>query len=499
MGFFKEEDMDMQTDVVIVGGGLAGLTAGVGFAKCGLSSIVVEADSMLGGRARSWIDEATGDAVTVGPHIFLSKYPNMRKLLRVLGTDDKVVWQKGKFINIVDGQKEYEIGMARLPPPLHYAPSLMNCREYYPREDLKTSNGASFFAMAMNDEDVMKLDSIDALTFLKRQGVSDRFIRRFWEFSCMSIMNVPIDKCSAGSLLRFYKMLVSNMRYDVGFADGGLGDVFAPQAQDMIEKSGGRVLLNTQVKTVFGNGNKAQGIELADGSKINARYVIATLPPTDLGSIVPKEWAGLDPFSILDFFKPSPYISTYLWFDCKLTDKQFWARGFDPDDINCDFYDYDNIFTNRPNPGKSFITTNCIYSHRAEHMTDEEIVEVTIRELAEYLPEAKKAKILHSYVSRIPIAIHCPHPGNEHHRPPVRTSVENLLLAGDWIKTGLPSSMESACKAAWMAVESIMEQEGRPVKIVMPHTESQGIAWLINKAATGLRKVGLYKGADKYL
>ena len=119
----KKETID--TDVVIVGGGLAGLTAAVGLGGQGVDCVVVERESILGGRARSWTDAETGDPVHIGPHIFLSEYPNMLKLLDVVGGRERIIWQDEQSILLVEGQEEIEMRMAKLPAPLHFVPSLM--------------------------------------------------------------------------------------------------------------------------------------------------------------------------------------------------------------------------------------------------------------------------------------------------------------------------------------------------------------------------------------
>ena len=127
----------------------------------------------------------------------------------------------------------------------------------------------------------------------------------------------------------------------------------------------------------------------------------------------------------------------------------------DPNDYNCDFYDLSNIhrgWSDRP----SMIASNIIYSHRAADLSDAEIVAETRRELGDFLPLAREAKLVHSVVNRIPMAIHCPHPGTESCRPPVKSPIDRLLLAGDWVDTGLPSSMESATRAGWLAAEAII-------------------------------------------
>ena len=122
----KKAVAHVETDVLIVGGGLAGITAAMGLKDAGLDILLVEKSDVLGGRARSWTDPVTGDPVHIGPHIFMNSYPNMFRLMELCGTRDKIVWQEpGHFITQVDGQQEIDIvSNPKLPPPLHFTPSL---------------------------------------------------------------------------------------------------------------------------------------------------------------------------------------------------------------------------------------------------------------------------------------------------------------------------------------------------------------------------------------
>lgn len=348
----------------------------------------------------------------------------------------------------------------------------------YRQLDILSNVPLSLFALTLTEDDVQKLDLVNASAFIRSFGVTERFVRRFWSFTSMAIMNVPLELCSAGALLRFYRRFIGHSRFDVGFADGGLGDLFAPQAKSRIERAGGRILLGTNVRSIAGDRDRATGLELEDGRTIEARFTIAALPPSALRRAARPEWLERPVFRDLVQFHPSPYASTYLWFDKKLTKHQFWARTYDPNDLNCDFYDLSNInrgWESRP----SLITTNCIFCERAAGMSDEQIVQGTVRELSEYLPEAARAKLVHWVVNRIPMAIHCPFPGTEQRRPTLRPGPKNLLLAGDWIRTRLPSSMESACMAGWQAAEAVLADLGRPASLAVPHKDIDGVAGLL--------------------
>ena len=149
------------TDVVIVGGGLAGLTAAIGLQRAGIDVVVLEGDQRLGGRAQSWTDETTGDPVHIGPHIFLSEYPNVFKLLDMVGTRDKIVWEDEHFIVLAHGARQVVQDQHPLPAPFHFAPTML--ADPFARTRDKLSNFlVTLYAMQMDERDVMRLDGVNA-------------------------------------------------------------------------------------------------------------------------------------------------------------------------------------------------------------------------------------------------------------------------------------------------------------------------------------------------
>lgn len=456
-----------ETDVVIIGAGLAGLTCAVALSDSGLRVTVLERDAILGGRAASWIDATSGDVLSIGPHIFLNHYHNMFKLLDRLGTRERIVWQTDKrFLTMVDGQREIVIRNSFLPPPYHFVPSLMTDPRIGLR-DLISNWPVVQLAFDLDEAALLRLDHLSARDFLRNMGVTPRFIERFWAFATFAIMNVPLELASAAALMRFYRRIVGHADLAIGFPDGGLGDLYAPQARALIEKSGGEVINRAEVKNLLVEAGQLSGVHLVDGRRINARFCVAALPPQALRGIVPQEWLeSPGVFADLEHFEPIAYLSVYLWFDRKLTRRQFWARAHAPGDLNCDFYDLSNInsgWGERP----SLIASNIIYSQRVVACSDDEIIAKTLSELAEFLPQAAQARLLHAVIHRIPLAIPAPRPGSEARRPVVRTPVKGLFLAGDWIQTRLPFSMESAVASGWMAAEQVLDDSGRAQKLVV--------------------------------
>ena len=81
------------------------------------------------------------------------------------------------------------------------------------------------------------------------------------------------------------------------------------------------------------------------------------------------------------------------------------------------------------------------------------------------VPAARDAVVMRATVVREPRATFSLAPGQPA-RPGVETAVPGFLLAGDWIDTGLPGTIEGAVvsghRAAEVADRLIRRQTGRP-------------------------------------
>ncbi|HET9445427.1 MAG TPA: hydroxysqualene dehydroxylase HpnE [Steroidobacteraceae bacterium] len=468
-----------QIDVAIIGGGLAGLACAIALRDTGLTLWVFEADAELGGRARSWTDERTGDAVDVGPHILLSEYRNMLGLMELLGTSDRIVWQPDPLIRLREGARVTDMHLHALPPPFHLLPSFGAVRDLSWRDKLSNWRIVRL-ALRFDEQMVTALDGVSAADLLRRHGVTPRLIQWFWASACMALLNVPLEHCSAAALMRVFSQLVGIERYRIGFPNTALGELFAPAAADLIRESGGRVHTRTSVDAISrdGDGAGAWNIQFSDGARLRARFCVLALPPQSLLDLIPEHWGGLQPFHDAKSFEPSPYISSYIWFDRKLTRERFWARIWSDADLNTDFYDLSNIragWSDRP----SVIASNIIFSHRANCLSDAQILATTVEEVAEAFPGVRDAVIRHVAIHRIPMAIPCPAPGVESKRPANATPLAGLYLAGDWTRTALPASMESAVHSGFAAAEEIWRAIGRPRTLVLPKRPTEGLAsWM---------------------
>ena len=461
--------MVYDADALIVGGGLAGLACAVALAEKGVKPLVLERSVRLGGRAHSVTHEATGDVIDIGPHLVHSEYRNFPAFLARLGTDGAITWQPEKVITLVTGGGTLEIAHKPLPPPLSLMPDFGRTPGLDAR-DFLSGKAAMWRALRFEEDDVDALDTVNAYDYLRGKGMSPRMIDVFWRFEAMALMNVPLERCSAAALLRVHSWIMRYRDLHFGFPAKGLGELFTEPARRRIEAMGGRVLVDADVARIE-TGDNAHVCHLVDGRRFTAPFCIAAVPPQDLARLRPE-------FGECAAFEPSPYISVYLWLDRKLGTERFWALLWAPERLNYDFYDLANIrpgWEARP----SVIASNIIYSHRAAHLDDDAIVAATLRELAEFTPLAREAQVRHAAIHRIPMAIVCPTPGVERARLPARTAVERLFLAGDWTRTHLPSSMESAVYSGFRAAEAVLAGMGRGADIALAPRAADGIAAML--------------------
>lgn len=466
-------------DVIVIGGGISGLAAAVALLDTGLRVIVIERDAHLGGRARSWIDDETGDAVDIGPHVLHSEYHNMLAFLQRLGTRDLITWQPGKVLTLASAPRPLALKHWPLPPPFSLFPSMITAPGISTLDGLSMA-GAMWHGMRFGEEDVEALDGISALDFLRDAGVSERMIAWWWAFASMVVANIPLERCSAAYLMRVHAQLSGHRHLHFGFASVGLSDLYVPQVADLIERSRGRVITGAEVRGFIGQ-EKVDGIVLADGTRLKARHCISAVPPAELLRLLPDRWKAASPFRAFSQFEPSPYISCYLWFDRKITSERFVSHLWSPTRLNYDFYDLSAIRRGWRHRA-SVMASNIIYSHRAGNMSDAEIIRATLSELAEFAPDVANARLMHARVHRIPMAIPCPTPGNERRRPAARTAIDGLTLAGDWVQTHLPFSMESAVCAGWLAAEEILADLGRSHRIAKAQRPYDGLAGLVRGA-----------------
>jgi squalene-associated FAD-dependent desaturase len=420
--------MTPEPDVVVVGGGFAGLSAATALAARGARVLVLEARPSLGGRASSFTDPATGEAVDNGQHIVAGAYYETFEFLERIGAMDGVRLQPSLELDIVetDGRRTH-FACPSLPSPLHLLVGLLR----WPA--LGWGDRLAALRMGLRrrpgpDETVRQ--------WLQALGQTPRLISLLWEPLAVAALNQPIDAAAASSFaLVIDRILERRAASSLGLAVAPLSDLYAVPARAFVEARRGAV--RTGRSAVIGAWPAASLSVRSGDHEIWPRAVICAVPWHGLRAAFwpePPPLAAV--FAAADATPASPIVTVNLWLDRDVTRAAFIGL---PGRTMQWVFDKRLIFGD----GASHLS---LVSSGAEAMvakTNDELVALAVEELRSACPEARAAVVRRAIVVRERKATFSVAPGSPA-RPPVRTAIPGLYLAGDWIGNDLPATIEGA-------------------------------------------------------
>jgi 15-cis-phytoene desaturase len=118
--------------VIVMGGGLAGLSAAKHLVDAGHYPIVLEARDLLGGKVAAWRD-ADGDVTETGLHVFFGAYPNALTLFDELQIANRLQWKSHQMLFAKPGRPTREFSVfdfpSTLPAPLNAAVAILSCTD----------------------------------------------------------------------------------------------------------------------------------------------------------------------------------------------------------------------------------------------------------------------------------------------------------------------------------------------------------------------------------
>jgi zeta-carotene desaturase len=181
-----------------------------------------------------------------------------------------------------------------------------------------------------------------------------------------------------------------------------------------------------------------------------ADYYVCALPFERISTVAPE--LGLN----LDAFEYSPITGIHLWFDRPVTELAQAAL------LNRTIQWFFNKKDGR------YLQLVVSASHSLMEMSRGQIIDLALRELAEFLPRVREAVVEKAHVVKEPRATFAPLPNLGAMRPPCETAFGNLFLAGDWTRSGWPATMEGAVRSGYLAAEAVTRAAGVPRQFVIP-------------------------------
>jgi zeta-carotene desaturase len=442
-------------EVLVIGGGFAGLAAGVALAEGGCRVRLLEQRPYLGGRARSFVDPQTGSVVDNGQHMFMGCYHSTIRFLSTIGTLDRVRFQERLTVQFLDRNgRTSRLQCPDLPSPWHVLVGVLRSGSFTFREKLEVLRLGT--TLRRKDETQRGPKGLSVREWLTRLGQSERLQRNFWDLICIAALNEDPEIANAVLFERVLHLALFTSPADsrLGIARVGLSEVYVDAAADFIRAGGGHVECGRGVSSLLVSEGQCRGVLLSTGERIDAESVVSAVPCFQFAGLLPGDFVRREPFvAALILLRPAPIISISLWFDRLITDLDF--AGLRGATVQWLF-----------NKGKiseqsgGYVSLVLSGAHRHIATSKEELLATALRELGEFFPEARQARLLRSLVIKERFATFSPSCEAEALRPVTRTPIRGLFLAGDWTATGLPATIEGAVQSGYAAARAIMD-DGR--------------------------------------
>jgi len=415
------------SDVVVIGGGFAGLSAATALAERGLRVLVLEARPTLGGRATAFIDPATGERVDNGQHVLVGGYHETFAFLRRLNTAADVYVQPDLHIDVIDRHgRASSLKCPPLPPPLHLLAGVIGWR------GIDWRDRASLVHMRRVDDGP---SGETARQWLVRHRQTPRLIELLWEPLAVAALNQPIDEAAGAAFAGVLRRMFTRDRRDcaLGLPLKALDELYTIPARGYIERAGGAVRVNAPARVTCEDGVT---VRVRDET-LRAKAVICATAWFALPSVFPDRPAALDEvLRAAESTGSSPIVTVNLWFDRPVTTHSF---------VGLPGRAMQWVFDKRAILGEASSHLSLVSSgaNALVGQTNQELVDLALRELTEALPAVRGAELRRAVVVREKRATFSVAPGQPR-RPPVETAIPGLFLAGDWIDTGLPATIEGA-------------------------------------------------------
>ena len=459
-----------EKSAVVVGGGLAGITAALSLADAGVRVTLLEGRPRLGGLAFSF--QRDGLTVDNGQHVYLRCCTAYRWFLDRIDAAELAPVQARLDVPVVDVAKPVGRRLGRLrrdalPVPLHLGRSLAT----YPHLSLAERARVGRAALALKALDLADpaLDAQDFGSWLAAHGQSPRAVEALWDLVGVATLNAVAGDSSLGLAAMVFKtgLLSDPGAADIGWARVPLGELHDTLARKALDSAGVRTEVRTRVtsiQTIQHSENGRWSVQVP-GETLDADAVVLAVAQQEAHDLLPA--GAIDAPERLLEIGTAPILNVHVVYDRKVLNTPFLAALGSP---------VQWVFDRTEASGLGGDGQYLALSQSAAHDEIDEPVaalrERYLPELERLLPRARGAEVRDFFVTRERTATFAPTPGVGRLRPGARTRIPGLYLAGSWTATGWPATMEGAVRSGLAASAAL----SGPASTVPPVRLCEGAA-----------------------
>ena len=434
---------------VVVGGGLAGISAALRLADLGRPAVLIEKRPRLGSAAFSFTRD--GLSIDNGQHVFLRCCEAYRWFLDRIGARDQVVLQDALDIPVLapDGRTARLRRTPGLPAPLHLTAALAGYGVLGPLDRLRAVRGA--LALRMLNPADRRLDDRTLGGYLRRHGQNDATINALWGIVATATLNLDPDEASLALAAKVFRtgLLDSAPAGDVGYAAVPLGRLHDELAAKALADAGVEVLVDTAVRQVA-PGAPVEVTTASGERRIAAESVVLALPHREAFQVAPA--LADSRAASAQGLGASPIVNVHVVYDRKVTELPFAAAVNSP--VQWFFDRTDSSGVGQRWPGAQYLAVTVSAAAGLIDEPSRPVLDRFVPELARLLPRAQRAEVLDAFVTRERRATFRQAAGTWAHRPGFSDGPNLILLAGAWTDTGWPDTMEGAVRSGVVAAEA---------------------------------------------
>jgi squalene-associated FAD-dependent desaturase len=447
---------------VVIGGGLAGITAAIELREAGVGVTLLEARPRLGGATTSF---SRGDlTIDTGQHVFLRCCTSYAELLTTLGVTGSVAIQDRFDVTVLSpGSPPARARLRRsgLPAPLHLSRSLIGYRFLSLAERLRVGRAA--LALRTTDPAAPGLDGHRLGDWLAARGQNERARRNLWDLFIVSSLNIAGDEASVPLAATVLKtaLLSAKDAADIGMPTVPLGELHGNAAASLLGRLGAQVRLGTKavavepapgggylVRVGAGADGGAEEPQSAGAETLTADGVVLAVPAGPAARLAGA--AGVTGAARWEDLGSSPIVNVHVVYDRKVMDLPFAAAVDSP---------VQWVFDKTKTAGLRSGQYLALSQSAADADVDVPVAELRERflpALEQLFPAAADARVVDFFVTRERRATFRQAPGCSALRPGAATSLPGLLVAGAWTDTGWPDTMEGAVRSGRTAAQELI-------------------------------------------
>ncbi len=278
------------TNVLIIGSGVGGLSAGIILAKLGFQVTVVEKNHLPGGLMRSYT--RGGTQCDVGVHYLgaLGHGDILQRLFSYLGVASKIPVERmgkdgviDKYIfdnftfDLPEGLDAYQENLRNTFPDEHRQIAEIMKRLRHSAEKMRSLD---FLFSAQNDFSM--LEQSEPLGEILTQLKCSPGLRAVIGVPCCW-MGVSLEECPCF----YHNMILATYLFSswrLACSGSKMADVFVERLKSL----GGKIIQGKEVEKILVNARIAEGIQLKSGLMLKAPIVIGAVHPKIVLSILPK-------------------------------------------------------------------------------------------------------------------------------------------------------------------------------------------------------------------